>query len=393
MILIGLLDHDRLVIMADSQEKNIPTHALMEANKRGNPPMMIRAISLPAVFSFRLDRLATSIRSQQETRIDNQYLVERWQDWILANPVTVNHLNCLMTLASKQEFALILPAGYSVKYVRNTGSFRQTVSQLVTEVRGALGNSREDFSRVYNGMEKVPAHLKTTVLLLKHASVELLNLFFPDTFRDIEQLVNNSLVVLRRPEKTFQDVLNLMTEIDYLLRQTSADQAIVLEMSDVKTQWKRLTDLALELAQRAERMRESFLFQFNWILTEFIRPNLTLAESHRDFIIQILLPKLVEIDQTCDLLGSISQTYTEISSKFTDDQIGGYGHLLHLSQEAERKKYLLAFRSSLSSQVVYGARLALKRHTEYNQRDRNRKASFERFLTETSIDDLMHLLG
>ena len=342
---------------------------------------------------FDVGLLEMSTRSQRQARSENKHLVDQWQDWILANPIAVNHLNCLMTLASRQELSFVLPIGYSVKYVQNTGSFRQTVSQLVTQVRGALSSTREDFSRVYTGMERVPEQLKTIVVLLKHAPVELLHMLLPDSFLEIERLVNNSLLVLRRPEKGFQDVLNLVTEIDYLLGATSTDQAILLEVTDVKTQWKRLTDLVIEVARRAEKMRESFLLQFNWILKEWIRPNLVLAENHREFIILLLLPKLVEIDQTCDLLGSISQTYTDLSSKFTDDQIGGYAHLLLLTKEEERRKYLLEFRSALSTHVVYGARLALKRQVEYNRRDRNRESNFEKFLTETSIADLMALLG
>ena len=36
VILIGLLSHDRLMIMADSQAKTDPFHSSMDTNKTGN---------------------------------------------------------------------------------------------------------------------------------------------------------------------------------------------------------------------------------------------------------------------------------------------------------------------------------------------------------------------
>ena len=312
---------------------------------------------------------------------------------VLANAIVVNYLNSLMVLASRQDFAFIIPIGYSLKYVQDSRSFRQTASQLATQMRGALSGAREDLNRVYIGMERVPDQLKTMVLLVKHAPFELILMFFPNSFQNIETLVNDSLVVLRKPEKNFQQVQNLLTEIDYLLNIGSTDQMISMQIQDVKTQWTLLTDLIIELAKQAERTRESFLLQFNWILTEFTRPDLIFADTYRDFIILLLIPKIVEIDRTSDLLGIISKTYTDISFQFTDEQIGGYGHLLHLSKEEDRQRYLKQFRSDLVPQVIQTARLALERHRAFIQRDKNRRANYEKFLVETSPDDLISLLG
>ncbi|CAF3584860.1 unnamed protein product [Rotaria sordida] len=297
-----------------------------------------------------------------------------------------------MVLASRQDFNFSIPTGYSVKYVQNIGSFRQTTAQLATDMRSSLSSAREDLNRVHTGMERVPDHLKNMVLLIKHAPFDLLLMLFPDSFNNIEKLVNDSLIVLRKPEKNFEKVLNLLTEIDYLLNNTSNDIMIYLQVFDVKTQWTHLTELVTELAKQAERTRESFLLQFNWILREFIRPDLTFAETHRDFIILLLLPKIVEIDQTSDILGIITKTYTDISFQFTDEQIGGYTHLLLLSKEEDRQRYLKQFQYDLVPQVVQSARLALNRHNEFLQRDRNRREIYEKFLTETSYNDLISLI-
>jgi hypothetical protein len=312
---------------------------------------------------------------------------------VLANVVVVNYLNSLMVLASRQDFAFIIPIGYSLKYVQNSGSFRQTISHLATQMRSALSGAREDLNRVYTGMERVPEQLKTTVLYVKHLPFELLLMLLPNSFISIEKLVNDSLVVLRKPEKNFEQVQNLLIEIDYLLNIGSIDQVISMQIDDVKTQWTFLTSLVTELAKQAERTRESFLLQFNWILKEFIRPEKPFADIHRDFIILLLIPKIIEIDRTSDLLGIISKTYTDISFQFTDELIGGYGHLLLLTKEEDRKRYLQQFRYDLVPQVVQIARFALERHVAFIQREKNRSENYEHFLAEASLDDLINSFG
>ncbi|CAF0929871.1 unnamed protein product [Rotaria sordida] len=351
---------------------------------------MIKEFSIDSMINY---EKALVSRNTGEYKVDNGHLIDEWQDWILANIISVNYLNSLMVLASRQDFNFSIPTGYSVKYVQNIGSFRQTTAQLATDMRSSLSSAREDLNRVHTGMERVPDHLKNMVLLIKHAPFDLLLMLFPDSFNNIEKLVNDSLIVLRKPEKNFEKVLNLLTEIDYLLNNTSNDIMIYLQVFDVKTQWTHLTELVTELAKQAERTRESFLLQFNWILREFIRPDLTFAETHRDFIILLLLPKIVEIDQTSDILGIITKTYTDISFQFTDEQIGGYTHLLLLSKEEDRQRYLKQFQYDLVPQVVQSARLALNRHNEFLQRDRNRREIYEKFLTETSYNDLISLIG
>lgn len=298
-----------------------------------------------------------------------------------------------MVLASRGDFAFSIPSGYVVKYIENPTSFQRTVTQLGTQMRSALTNAREDLNRVYTGMERVPDHLKTMILLLKHAPSELLVMLFPDSFNDIEKLVNDSLVVLRRPHKEFEQVLNLVTEVDHLLSGQSIDSMISLQVLDIKTEWSHLTSLVTALSQRAERTRESFLLQFNWILQQFIRPDIPISDSNRNFTLMILLPKAVEIDQTCDLLGVVTKTYTDISYQYTDSEVNSYGHLLTLSKEEDRKRYLKQFQYDLITKVVPSTRLALQRHVEFLQRDSIRLENFEKFLADTSPTDLINLIG
>ncbi|UJR36840.1 hypothetical protein I4U23_029553 [Adineta vaga] len=332
-------------------------------------------------------------RNVVEEKIDNERLVKEWQDWVLANPIVVNYLNSLMVLASRQDFAFIIPLGYSVKCIKNIGSFRQTISQLALEMRTAIGGAREDLNRVHIGMERVPTELKNILVYMKIAPFEFLLMSFPDSFKEIEKIVNDSLVVLSKPGKAFQQVLNLLTEIDHLLTSATSDLIISWQIKDIKIQWTCLTELIIELSKRAKTTSDAFLLQFNWILNEFIRPEMTLADSHRDFMIALLLPKIIEIDQTSDLLGIITIAYTDISFQYTDEQIGGNGHLLLLPNEDIRKRYLKQFRYELLPQVIQSARIALDRHTKFLRRDRNRKKDYDKLLASISINDLVDLLG
>ena len=109
-------------------------------------------------------------------------------------------------------------------------------------------------------------------------------------------------------------------------------------------------------------------------------------------MISLLLPKMVQIDQTCDLLGMVTRTYYEISSRFTDEQIGGNAHLPLINQEQYRRQYLNQFRHDLPPQAVQIARLALKEQKEFLQRDQKRQTGYETFLANISNATLPKLI-
>ena len=329
---------------------------------------------------------------ERETFVDDEYILQNWQDWVLANLLVVNYLNRLLVVASRSEFALIVPNGYRVKYIENVGSFKQTIAQLGEGMRGALKDAREDLNRVPAGMEGIPVHLKTTLLYIKHGDKELLEALLPDSFEKMDKLVNDSLIVLRRPEKSFEQVLNLLIEIDHLLTKQPIPDGIQVEVDDVRAQWKLLCTLVTEMAKHAERIRESLLLQFNWMLKNILRPDLNLTDDRRDFFIDLLIPKIVEIDRTSDILGAISKSYTYIAFEYTDEQVSGTAHLLLLTDEKRRQDYLKEFRSALRPQAIQIARYAHAEHYEFVRRDLTRKKNYERFLLESSIYDLIDLL-
>ena len=319
----------------------------------------------------------------------NDYLLEQWQDWIQGQLISVNYLNRLMALTAANSFPLVVPANYSVRYVQNTYSFSQTVDQLNTQMRNALTGARQDLSRVHTGMEHVPKHLQTISILVKEAPFDLLITELPKSSDDIERLVNESLLVLRKPVKEFGEVLSLLTEINDLLVINLNQQLISLQLQlrDLRSHWIAINTLMIELTKRAETTREHLLLQFSWVLQEFVRAGSSFPDSLRQFVISLLLPKMVEIDRTADLLGMISKTCSDISFQFSDEQIGSNGNLLLLEIQ-DRLRYFNQFRHDLPSEVVQIARLALKRHKDFLHRDQHREVDYETILTKTSNADL-----
>ena len=319
----------------------------------------------------------------------NDYLLEQWQDWIQGQLISVNYLNRLMALTATNSFPLVVPANYSVRHVQNTYSFSQTVDQLNTQMRNALTGARQDLSRVHTGMEHVPKHLQTISILVKEAPFDLLITELPKSSDDIERLVNESLLVLRKPVKEFGEVLSLLTEINDLLVINLNQQLISLQLQlrDLRSHWIAINTLMIELTKRAETTREHLLLQFSWVLQEFVRAGSSFPDSLRQFVISLLLPKMVEIDRTADLLGMISKTCSDISFQFSDEQIGSNGNLLLLEIQ-DRLRYFNQFRHDLPSEVVQIARLALKRHKDFLHRDQHRQVDYETILTKTSNADL-----
>ncbi len=181
---------------------------------------------------------------------------------------------------------------------------------------------------------------------------------------------------------------DLITKIELLLAATLSEDILNLQVHDVKTQWKLLFKLFMELTEQADRTRESFLLQFSWILQQLARPNVSFSNSYREFIIQLLIDKAIEIDQTSDLLGIVSRTYGDVLSDYTPEYLSGNTHLLLLSNNHERQRYINQIRHDLLPQVVNIARLGLQRHEDYLRRNEERQATYTTFLNKSSPADL-----
>lgn len=291
-------------------------------------------------------------------------------------------MNILRVLASKTDLSINIPPDYSIKYIPYTNLFQGAITYLATEISTALDDARINLNRVDVGMARVPELLKTIILLVEEASYTMLMTEFPESFNTVEQLVNESLTVLRKPEQSFKQVLNILTELEFLTNapHTSDQQILSLQIADLKSQWMLLAELMTELSKLAETTREYFLLQFNWVLKEFIRSGPNFPDILREFIISLIKPKVIEIDRASDILGTITKSYSDASSQITDEYINGNGHLLGLTNDVDRQRYINQFRHDLPMQAVQIARLALKQHKEFLQKDKYRQAGYENII-------------
>jgi len=295
-----------------------------------------------------------------------------------------------MVLASRSDFSLMNTSNHCTTYINDPNSFRQTISQLADNIRRVLISIYEDLNRVHLGLERTSLHLKTTLLLIKKGSNNTININLPKLLKKSENIVNESLILLKNPPTKIQPVKDLLIELDSLITMATSDNTITLQVEDVKTQWILLTDLFIQLAIQAEKTINSFLLQFNWIIEQFNQLDI---ENYRDLIIDLLKLKVIEIDRLTDLFLIISKTYVDISYEYSNIKLNTNTNLLLISTEQERKEIIKQHRYELQPEAVKIARIALQRHDEFLQRNSNRQIIYEKFLNEMSENDLDILLS
>jgi hypothetical protein len=325
-----------------------------------------------------------------EEKIDDQLLIQQWQDYVLANAIVANYLNILMVFASRSDFSLVSTPNHCARYINNPDSFHQTISQLADNTRRALSSIYGDFNRANIGLERLSIHLKTTLLLIKIGSNDSINTNLPRLLQKSENITNSSFILLKNPTTRIESVKDLLTELNSLISLVTSDTMIPLQIEDVQTQWTLLTDLFTHLAMSAEKVIHSFLLQFNWLIEQFDRINI---DDHRDLIINLIKPNAIEIDRTTDLLSIISKTYVDISNEYSNIKMSTNTHLILLPTEQERKEAIKQHRYELQPEAVKIARSALKRHDEFLQRNENRESVYEKFLNEMTENDLEVLLS
>lgn len=326
-----------------------------------------------------------SSQNSLEEKTDDHLLVDQWQDYVLANVIVANHLNILMVLASKPDFALTNASNHCTSYITNSNSFRQTISQLADNIRRALIDIYQDLNRIQLSLERIPIHLKTILLLIKKGSKDSINTNLPNLLKKGENIINESLIVLKNPPSKIQQIKDLINELDSLI----SDDILSFQIKDTQIQWLLLTDLFTQLSIQGDKTANNFLLQFNWIFEQFIRLGI---DNYRELIINLLQSKVIEIDRTIDLLTIICQTYISISLEYTNEKLIGNTHLIFISNEQERKEIIRQYQYELKSQAIKIARIALNRHDEFLQRSQNREFIYQTFLNETSQEDLNILL-
>ncbi|CAF1060798.1 unnamed protein product [Adineta steineri] len=330
------------------------------------------------------------MRNLTEGKGGDHLLTEQWQDYVLANAMLTNYLNILLVHASKTDFSLGNGSNQCTLYIQSLNSFRHTIIQLADNIRHHLTDLCIDMHRIHRSLENVPIHLKTILVLIKKGSKTLINTKLSDLLKKNENIVNGYLKILRNSKIKFEEIKNLLAELNSLISMLTINNVITLQIEDITIQWNFLTDLFTHLAVQAETSSNYFLLQFNWILEQFIQFDI---DTNRDLIINLLLSKVIEIERILDLLAIISETYVDISLQYSNEKLIDNANLLLISNEQERKDSIRQHRYELQPQTVKFARLALTRHDEFLQRNQNRQIIYEKFLNESSQSDLNILLN
>ena len=330
------------------------------------------------------------ILEERLTKTDDDILIKKWQDYVLANAILANYLNILKIHASRSDFTLGNVSKSCITYVTTLHSFRQSVSVVSGSIQYTLLTIYQDLNRIEINLKRIPNHLKIILLLIKKGTKDSIEKNLLNLLRKGENLVTESLVSLRNPKLKIEQIKNHLIELQTLVSTGNVDPVLIFQIEDVLTQCTHLTDLFTQLAIQAEKSTHHMLLQFNWILEEFSHLDI---DTHRELIINLLKRKAIEIDDTIDLLTIITQTYIDISSDYTNDKLANNIHLIFLTNEQEQKESLKQFRHELQPQVVKIARLALKRHDEFLQRNQTRQTVYEKFLNEMSTSHLNLLLS
>ena len=320
-------------------------------------------------------------------------LTEQWQDYVLANVIATNYLSILMVLASKADFPLVQSPTHCGTYIQRASTFRPTISSLASDVRRILLNVYDDFRRMELTLPRLPLQLKYTLLLIKRGNQATINKSLPLLLQANVDVSDKSLEILKKPKAQMNRVRDLLVELDALISTASTDDYIRLQVEDVKIQWSILTDLFAQLAIESEATTDSLLRQFNWLLRELLRTHGQSIDFYRELIVDLLLPKVLEMDRSIDLITMVSDTFMDISSGYTNEELMGNPNLLLLPNEHERRKFIRQARYDLPPQAVRTARLALKRHTAWLRRDQLRQTSIEEFLNQPTLTDLMLFLS
>ncbi|CAF0809543.1 unnamed protein product [Adineta ricciae] len=350
--------------------------------------MNIHSITLLVIWNIAISIFAEDI-SQNKTTTEEKF-IDQWQDNVLSHVFLTNYLNHLLVHTSRTDFLLRNNSAQCTLHIPTTHSFRQTVSQLNNNIRSVLLGIHADFDRTQIHLKNIPTHLKLILLLIKKGNQTLIQSKLPHLLKQMENVARESLVKFQNPTDKITSIKNYLLELNSLISTIAVDTTIALQVEDVKDQWISLSHLLNQLANQAETNSNSIILQFKWILEQFIQLDIDL---HRDFVINLLKTKVIDIDRMTDLLTIICETFQDISSEYSNEKLINNGHLISLPTEQERKQFIRQYHYELQPELVKFTRLALKRHEEYLRRERDRQITYEDFLIQASQSDLDLLLS
>ncbi|CAF1584554.1 unnamed protein product [Rotaria magnacalcarata] len=202
------------------------------------------------------DKLDEQLLSQRD-------IEEKWEDLVVAGPITVNYISNLMLVASRRDFALVSPTPDHVyTYIKYPNSFRATLVQVANEMYTAFLSAHTNMDRIQTNIQQIPNHLKTAIKLLTSASPRLIQTILPLTLGSIKRIASQSVESANSTIHSYRKLVGLLDEITAITLGTQGSSEVELEtINDLltnSTKEQELLNSQLELIrQQYETAREA----------------------------------------------------------------------------------------------------------------------------------------
>lgn len=214
----------------------------------------------------------TTTRIQSTTifddQLDNQLysqsdIEEKWEELVVAGPITVNYVGNLMTIASKKDFALVPPTpNYIFNYIKYPQSFRATLVQIANGMYNAFLSAHTNMDRIQLNMQQIPSHIKRALQLLTSASPRLIQSLLPQTIDNIKRTATQSINSANSTLIQFHDLAALLNEVVHITVGTSSSNEAQLQqinglLSNSTQEQELLNEQLKEVRKEFEAAREA----------------------------------------------------------------------------------------------------------------------------------------
>ncbi|CAF4604140.1 unnamed protein product [Rotaria socialis] len=210
------------------------------------------------------DKLDEQLLSQRD-------IEEKWEDLVVAGPITVNYISNLMLVASRRDFALVRPTpDYVYTHMKYPNSFRATLVQVANEMYAAFLGAHTNMDRIQTNMQQIPNHLKTALKLLTSASPRLIKALLPLTLSSIERIASQSVESANSTFQSYTKLSGLLGEITAVTKYTQNSTELVL--GTINDTWNNST-----------KEQELLNSQLEWIRQEFETAREALQKAQKEY--------------------------------------------------------------------------------------------------------------
>ncbi|CAF1402853.1 unnamed protein product [Rotaria sordida] len=318
------------------------------------------------VFLYNLERniddiptlLVTRTSTIFDDKLDDQLvsqrdIEEKWEDLVVAGPITVNYLSNLMIVASKKDFALVLP---TPNYIYN-GEVDNT----------AFENAKKKAELALQRLKEAQGIYDQWYAKMLEKQNKLTGIIF-----QLSQLDMNTV--------DHQTVINILV---------SATKEVI----HIQEQWDKMIRFFAKLSMQAEHTQQTILFEFIAVIQAADLASGMLDDADREFYVMLLLETANEIDRGAHLLYIMSKTYYDVSYQYMMSQIAGISRLILTQTNQERESLMKQIAQDTLSASARVSRMALERRQQYEQRNQERQEVYERFIQQATLEELQSTIG